>query len=79
LLAVVSRHPLRETEVIDFLERWRPGRTAAARAVLRDSGRFQIVERFGVPFWCPAGCVFHGSVSSSAALEGHPADTGHAC
>ncbi len=68
--AVVSRHPLREAELVALLERWRPGRAAIALARLRDSGRFQIVDRFGESFWCSREGIYSPGAAARAAGRG---------
>jgi wyosine [tRNA(Phe)-imidazoG37] synthetase (radical SAM superfamily) len=51
ILAVIKRHPMREQELTAALERWSPGEVDAALGRLRDSGRAQLVTRFGQRFW----------------------------
>jgi wyosine [tRNA(Phe)-imidazoG37] synthetase (radical SAM superfamily) len=58
LLAIATRHPLRERELLRLLERWRPGHVTATLDSLASSGSFQIVERLGERFWCSAGSRF---------------------
>jgi wyosine [tRNA(Phe)-imidazoG37] synthetase (radical SAM superfamily) len=58
LLAVVTRHPLRERELLRLLERWRPGHVTETLDSLASSGSFQIVDRLGERFWCSTGSRF---------------------
>ena len=55
---IVSRHPLRETELIRLLSRWVPGRIFATLADLTEKGQTQVVVRNGVRFWCDADAKF---------------------
>jgi wyosine [tRNA(Phe)-imidazoG37] synthetase (radical SAM superfamily) len=68
--AVVSRHPLREAELVALLERWRPGQTAIALARLRESGRFQVVDRLGESFWCSREGVYSPAVAARPSGRG---------
>lgn len=52
--AIIERHPLREEELNALLARFGPEAARRGLAELRTSGRVQVVERFGVKFWCPA-------------------------
>ena len=45
---------MRETEIMNTLERWSSGDVSAALSALRDSGLVQIVERYGTRFWSAA-------------------------
>jgi wyosine [tRNA(Phe)-imidazoG37] synthetase (radical SAM superfamily) len=58
VLSVVSRHPLQEIEVIRTLSRWVPGRALETLAVLAESGKIKIIERYGKRFWCAADTQF---------------------
>ena len=55
---IISRHPLREVELVRILGRWVPGRVAETLATLAESGRTRIVERTGARFWCAAESDF---------------------
>ncbi len=58
LLAVVTRHPMRQEELVATLERWSPNQVGDALARLCQSGRVQVVERFGHLFWCGAHALY---------------------
>jgi wyosine [tRNA(Phe)-imidazoG37] synthetase (radical SAM superfamily) len=62
VLAIVSRHPLREDELVRTLARWVPGRAFETLAHLAEGGRIRVVERHGKRFWCAANARFpdHG-------------------
>jgi hypothetical protein len=58
VLALITRHPLREDELTRALYRWAPGGVSAALAELLASGRVQTVTRLGHRFWSAAGAKY---------------------
>lgn len=58
LLTVVTRHPMREQELIRLVQRRWPGRATSTLDALANDHRFQVVERLGERFWCSAGSRF---------------------
>jgi len=54
VVAVITRHPMREEELIRTLERWSPGQVQEALQALSLSGRAQVVERYSYRFWSAA-------------------------
>jgi wyosine [tRNA(Phe)-imidazoG37] synthetase (radical SAM superfamily) len=61
VLAVITRHPLRQSELEQTLETWGKEEISQALAKLRASGRAQIVERYGVRFWSGATSYYPDS------------------
>lgn len=51
ILAIITRHPMRQEELERSLGRWQPGRIQAVLAELAASGQAQTVERNGVLYW----------------------------
>jgi len=51
---IISRHPMPQEEVERTLSRWAPGRAGEIMARLVESQQIQVVERYGVRFWCSA-------------------------
>jgi wyosine [tRNA(Phe)-imidazoG37] synthetase (radical SAM superfamily) len=51
VIAIISRHPMRQDELERTLARWSPGQVSETLAELEASGRAQIVERYGTRFW----------------------------
>jgi wyosine [tRNA(Phe)-imidazoG37] synthetase (radical SAM superfamily) len=51
IVAIITRHPMREDELERTLSRWDPERVRDTLAELQASGRAQVVERYGVRFW----------------------------
>jgi wyosine [tRNA(Phe)-imidazoG37] synthetase (radical SAM superfamily) len=58
VVAVISRHPMEEQELVRTLERWRPGDVCAVLGNLGTSGRAQVVTRYGRRFWSAAGARY---------------------
>jgi wyosine [tRNA(Phe)-imidazoG37] synthetase (radical SAM superfamily) len=54
VIAIITRHPMREEELNRTLERWRPGEVREVLETLRASGKAQLVQRFGTWFWSAA-------------------------
>jgi wyosine [tRNA(Phe)-imidazoG37] synthetase (radical SAM superfamily) len=51
VLAIITRHPMRQDELEQTLSRWTHGTVRQILAELEGSGRAQTVERLGVRFW----------------------------
>lgn len=58
VLAIITRHPMRQEELEHALEIWTPEQVSEALASLISSGRAQVLERYGVRFWCTAQSVY---------------------
>jgi wyosine [tRNA(Phe)-imidazoG37] synthetase (radical SAM superfamily) len=58
ILAIITRHPMREDELRHALERWSPGQVEEALRQLSASGEAQVVERCGERFWSAAACRY---------------------
>jgi wyosine [tRNA(Phe)-imidazoG37] synthetase (radical SAM superfamily) len=54
IVAIITRHPMRQAELERALSRWTPGQVSQALAELDASGQAQVVERYGVRFWSAA-------------------------
>ncbi len=54
ILEIVTRHPMREDELRRAAARWAPGQVEEALHELVESGRAQVVERYGTRFWTAA-------------------------
>jgi len=72
VLAVITRHPMREEELTRALHRWVPGGVAAALAELHASGRVRTVTRLGHRFWSAAGAKYarEGRIRSAGSRGG---------
>jgi wyosine [tRNA(Phe)-imidazoG37] synthetase (radical SAM superfamily) len=58
VVAVITRHPMRQDELVHTLDRWAPDQVEEALAALQASGRAQVVKRHGHPFWTAASTRF---------------------
>jgi wyosine [tRNA(Phe)-imidazoG37] synthetase (radical SAM superfamily) len=58
VVGVITRHPLREEELVQALDRWTAGNVREALAELERSGRAQVVIRYGKRFWTAAPSFF---------------------
>ncbi|MCL4393293.1 MAG: radical SAM protein [Chloroflexi bacterium] len=58
ILAIITRHPMSEQELTRALERWMPCQVEQALAALAESGRAQVVERYGLRFWSAVACIY---------------------
>ncbi|KPK64907.1 MAG: radical SAM protein [Gemmatimonas sp. SG8_38_2] len=58
IVGVITRHPLREDEVVEALDRWAAGEIKAGLKKLEASGRAQVVIRYGTRFWTAAPSFF---------------------
>lgn len=55
---IITRHPIREDELIQALTQWTPGDVTALLTGLRESGKVQIVNRYGINFWSASASFF---------------------
>jgi wyosine [tRNA(Phe)-imidazoG37] synthetase (radical SAM superfamily) len=51
IVSIITRHPMREDELVRALERWTAGQVQEALEALALSGKAQVVERYGARFW----------------------------
>jgi len=51
VIGIITRHPMREAELIATLEHYSPCDVVATLEALRNSGKAQVVERLGIRFW----------------------------
>jgi wyosine [tRNA(Phe)-imidazoG37] synthetase (radical SAM superfamily) len=51
VIGVITRHPMREEELVQTLDRWTAGQVARALAELNASDQARTVERYGQRFW----------------------------
>lgn len=65
VIGIITRHPMRQEELLRTLERWSPGRSAQVMAELAASGRAQRVERLGELFWSAAEAYYPDETHSA--------------
>lgn len=70
ILAIITRHPMRQEELERALSRWSPGNVRKVLADLEASRRAQIVERYGIRFWSAAPSHYPDEVQSLTARPG---------
>ncbi|HEY44478.1 MAG TPA: radical SAM protein [Anaerolineae bacterium] len=58
VIDIISRHPMRESDLEEALSQWVPGEVSQTLDEIRASGQAQIVERYGIRFWCAAPSFF---------------------
>jgi wyosine [tRNA(Phe)-imidazoG37] synthetase (radical SAM superfamily) len=51
IVGIITRHPMREDELIKTLKHWSSGEVSATLTDLEKSGKAQLVERLGARFW----------------------------
>jgi wyosine [tRNA(Phe)-imidazoG37] synthetase (radical SAM superfamily) len=51
VIGIITRHPMREDELIETLRHFSPGEVSATLAALEKCGKAQVVERLGSRFW----------------------------
>ncbi len=51
VVGIITRHPMRESELIATLQHYSPGEVFATLEELKISGKAQVVERLGIRFW----------------------------
>jgi wyosine [tRNA(Phe)-imidazoG37] synthetase (radical SAM superfamily) len=51
VLAIITRHPMLEEELLGALEKWNPAEVGQALRELAASGRAQRIDRYGQQFW----------------------------
>lgn len=70
IIAIITRHPMRQTELEQTLARWTPGHVREALHDLEASGQAQVVERYGVRFWTAAPSHYPDKAHSLAVAPG---------
>ena len=61
---VLSRHPMREDELLQTLEKWAPEEVKQTLEQLEEGGRAQTIQRYGVRFWGGPEANFPDSAQS---------------
>lgn len=51
IVGIVTRHPMRETELLETLAHWSQANVVDTLNQLQQSGKAQVIERYGVRFW----------------------------
>ncbi len=64
ILAIITRHPMRQDQLERALESWPPGKVRQTLADLAESGRAIVIERYGTHFWSAAAVYFPDTAHS---------------
>jgi wyosine [tRNA(Phe)-imidazoG37] synthetase (radical SAM superfamily) len=64
VVAIITRHPMREEELKSTLKRWTAGEVNGVLEGLENSGKAQIVYRHGCRFWSAAGAFYPDEIQS---------------
>ena len=70
VISIITRHPMREDELKRTLEQIALDQAGPVLAELEQSGRSQIVERYGVRFWSVAPAHYSTKTQSASATPG---------
>ncbi|MCB8920313.1 MAG: radical SAM protein [Ardenticatenaceae bacterium] len=71
IIAIITRHPMRQEELEQALARWTPGHVREALRDLAASGQAQVIERYGMRFWSAAPSHYPDETHSLAAAPKH--------
>jgi wyosine [tRNA(Phe)-imidazoG37] synthetase (radical SAM superfamily) len=58
VLSIITRHPMREDELVATLERWSDDDIHQILRNLSESGQARVVTRYGVRFWTASGTKY---------------------
>jgi wyosine [tRNA(Phe)-imidazoG37] synthetase (radical SAM superfamily) len=70
IVGIIIRHPMREDELMQTLERWSPGEVDTALKELKSSGQAQVIERYGCRFWSAASAHYPDEIHSLVVAPG---------
>jgi wyosine [tRNA(Phe)-imidazoG37] synthetase (radical SAM superfamily) len=71
VLAIITRHPMRQDELEQALSRWPPAQIAQILMDLETSGRAQVVERHNIRFWSAAPSFYPTETQSRRTIPGN--------
>jgi wyosine [tRNA(Phe)-imidazoG37] synthetase (radical SAM superfamily) len=60
IVSIITRHPMREEELIRTLKQWTSTSVEETLSALLASGRVQVIERYGVRFYCATTAHYPG-------------------
>ena len=58
VIGIITRHPMREDELIETLKHFSPSEVTATLTKLEKSGKAQVVERLGIRFWTASAAYY---------------------
>ena len=68
IIGIITRHPMRQDELELTLNRWSPEKVETTLAELENSGKVQIVERYGTRFWSTVQACYPTRLSSDRTI-----------
>ena len=71
VVGIITRHPMRQDELEQTLDRWSPNQVSETLASLETSGRAQVVERYGIRFWSGVPAHFPNNDQSQRTAPNH--------
>jgi len=66
IIAIITRHPMRQDELEQTLARWQPDKVRQALTDLEASRQAQVIERYGTRFWSAAPAHFPDEARNQA-------------
>ncbi len=70
VVGIITRHPMREDEMLDTLTYWSPDSVKTILTELENSGKARVIERYGVRFWGAATSNFPDKEKSQVTSPG---------
>jgi wyosine [tRNA(Phe)-imidazoG37] synthetase (radical SAM superfamily) len=61
IVGIITRHPMKESELIESLEKWSPKDVKEILSDLENSGRAQVIIRYGTRFWSASEAYYLNS------------------
>lgn len=65
IVGIITRHPMRESELIQSLEKWSSQNVKETLNDLESSGKAQVITRYGTRFWSASGSHYPNSKHES--------------
>jgi len=66
IVSIITRHPMRQEQIERSLSQWPPQMVRQALVDLETSGRAQMIDRYGVQFWCANPSHYPSETQSQA-------------
>jgi wyosine [tRNA(Phe)-imidazoG37] synthetase (radical SAM superfamily) len=70
VIGIITRHPMREDELLRTLAYWSPDKVRSTLYELHNSNQAQVIERYGTRFWSAATSHFPDDKKSQATAPG---------
>ncbi len=58
IVGIITRHPMRESELVSALEHWSPEAVQSTLQKLEDSGQAQVINRYEERFWSASSAYY---------------------